>query len=86
MEPPVPRLNVPVAATASLLICLFGLSAQAADYPAPKEGDFIARDFRFHTGETLPEVRLHYATIGAPTGEPVLILHGTTGSGRSMNG
>jgi homoserine O-acetyltransferase len=39
------------------------------------------RDFRFHTGEVLPELRLHYTTLGAPTGEPVLILHGTTGSG-----
>ncbi|MBC7414068.1 MAG: alpha/beta fold hydrolase [Herminiimonas sp.] len=58
--------------------------AQAADYPAPKEGDWIVRDFRFHGGEVLPELRLHYTTIGAPTGEPVLILHGTTQSGASM--
>ncbi len=56
----------------------------AADYPAPREGDWIVRDFRFHTGEVLPELRLHYATVGAPTGEPVLILHGTTQSGASM--
>ena len=35
------------------------------------------RDFRFHDGETLPELRLHYRTVGAPTGEPVLILDGT---------
>lgn len=56
----------------------------AADYPAPKEGDWIARDFRFHTGETMPELRLHYTTIGESTGEPVLILHGTTSSGASM--
>src|SRR5205085_7757654 len=44
----------------------------------------IARDFRFHTGEVLPELRLHYTTVGAPTGEPVLILHGTTQSGAAM--
>jgi homoserine O-acetyltransferase/O-succinyltransferase len=56
----------------------------AADYPAPTESDWIVRDFRFHTGEILPELRLHYATVGAPTGEPVLILHGTTQSGSSM--
>ncbi|WP_429488879.1 alpha/beta fold hydrolase [Paraburkholderia sp. RAU6.4a] len=55
-----------------------------ADYPAPKEGDWIARDFRFHTGEVMPEVRLHYRTIGDPSGEPVLVLHGTTGTGASM--
>jgi homoserine O-acetyltransferase len=61
-------------------------SAHAADYPAQKEGDWIAKDFRFHTGEVMPEVRLHYTTIGAPTGEPVLILHGTGGSGATMLG
>jgi homoserine O-acetyltransferase/O-succinyltransferase len=70
-------------ATATLL-SLIALAAMAADYPAPKEGDWIARDFRFHTGEVMPELRLHYTTIGAPSGQPVLILHGTTGSGASM--
>ena len=62
------------------------LAAQAADYPAQKEGDWIAKDFRFHTGETLPELKLHYTTVGAPTGEPVLLLHGTTGSGTGLLG
>ena len=56
----------------------------AADYPAPKQGDWIARDFRFHSGEILPELRLHYRTIGEPTGEPVLIMHGTGGSGANF--
>jgi homoserine O-acetyltransferase len=56
----------------------------AADYPARKEGAWVVRDFRFHTGEVLPELRLHYTTVGAPTGEPVLILHGTTGSGAGI--
>jgi homoserine O-acetyltransferase/O-succinyltransferase len=60
------------------------LSAAAADFPQPKEGDWIARDFRFHTGEVLPEVKLHYTTLGEPSGEPVLILHGTAGSGTNM--
>src|SRR5688572_3780739 len=55
-----------------------------AQYPAPKEGSWTVRDFRFHTGETLPELRLAYSTVGAPTGEPVLVLHGTTGSAASM--
>lgn len=66
---------------AGAFLSLFALTAMAADYPAPKEGTFIAKDFRFHTGEVMPEVRLHYRTIGEPTGQPVLILHGTTGSG-----
>jgi homoserine O-acetyltransferase len=54
--------------------------AVAADYPAPKQGDWVAKDFRFHTGEVMSEVRLHYITVGAPTGEPVLVLHGTGSS------
>jgi len=56
----------------------------AAGYPAPREADWIARDFRFNTGQVMSEVRLHYRTIGDPSGEPVLILHGTTGTGGSM--
>src|ERR1700733_10429762 len=56
----------------------------AADYPAPKQGDWIARDFRFHTGEVMPEVRMHYTTIGEPSGEAVLIMHGTGGSGANF--
>ncbi len=58
--------------------------AQAADPPQPQQGDFVVKDFRFHTGEVLPELRLHYATVGAPTGEPVLVLHGSSGSGQTM--
>jgi homoserine O-acetyltransferase/O-succinyltransferase len=72
------------AAVAGMALSLVAVAAPAADYPAPQEGSWIARDFRFHTGEVMPELRLHYRTIGAPTGEPVLILHGTTGSGASM--
>ena len=59
-------------------------AAVAADYPAPKQGDWIARDFKFHTGETMPELRLHYTTVGEPTGQPVLVLHGSGGSAASM--
>jgi hypothetical protein len=70
--------------TTIVCLCLIARAAAAADYPAPKEGDWIARDFRFHTGEVMPELRLHYTTVGAPSGQPVLILHGTTGSGAAM--
>jgi homoserine O-acetyltransferase len=59
-------------------------SAAAQGYPTPKEGDWVARDFRFHTGEVVPELRIHYTTIGEPSKEPVLILHGTTQSGTAM--
>ncbi len=69
---------------ASIILPLMAFPAIAADYPAPVESDWVARDFKFHTGEVMPELRLHYTTIGAPTGQPVLVLHGTTGSGKGM--
>lgn len=69
---------------AALAFSVLSLSALAADYPAPKDGVFTLKDFRFHTGEVLPELRIHYVTVGAPTGIPVLVLHGTTGSAQSM--
>lgn len=55
--------------TCSLLFFCFSVAGWAADYPAPKEGDWGLRDFRFHTGEVLPELRLHYVTVGGPPGE-----------------
>jgi homoserine O-acetyltransferase/O-succinyltransferase len=62
--------------------------AQGAAYPAPTEGDFVMRDFHFHSGESLPELRIHYRTLGKPRTDAhavvrnaVLIMHGTTGSG-----
>jgi homoserine O-acetyltransferase len=82
-------MNVPFRIAAlALAFLVAALSAvppaRAADYPAPKEGSWIARDFRFSTGEVFPELRIAYTTIGAPTGEPVLLLHGTTGSATSL--
>ena len=56
----------------------------AADYPTPKQGDWIARDFKFHSGETMPELRLHYTTVGEPSGQPVLVLHGSGGEATRM--
>ena len=65
--------------------------AQQAAAPAPEEHDYIARDFHFKSGETLPELRLHYMTFGKPVKDAsgrvtnaVLILHGTGGSGRQF--
>ncbi len=69
---------------AAILLPLMAAAAIATDYPEPKRGTFVARDFRFHTGEVLPEVKLSYLTIGNPTGEPVLVLHGTAGSAATM--
>ena len=69
----------------SVLIVWF---VSAADYPTPTEGDFTIRDFKFASGERLPELRLHYRTLGKSEKDAqgratnaVLIMHGTTGSG-----
>ncbi|MBI3886311.1 MAG: alpha/beta fold hydrolase [Opitutae bacterium] len=73
---------------ALLASCLAVSVALAAGYPAPTEGDFVIKDFKFRSGETLPELRIHYRTIGTPQRDAqgvvrnaVLITHGTTGSG-----
>jgi homoserine O-acetyltransferase len=59
-----------------------------AQYPAPTQGDAILKDFHFADGESLPELRLHYRTLGHPMHDAhgmvtnaVLIMHGTGGSG-----
>jgi homoserine O-acetyltransferase len=73
-----------VKAALAFVFTIAAFAATAADYPAPKQGEWITRDFKFHTGEVFPELRLHYTTIGEPTGQPVLILHGTGGSAASL--
>jgi homoserine O-acetyltransferase len=65
----------------ALALTLAAAAALAADYPAAQEGTWVVRDFKFHTGEVPSELRLHYRTIGERSGEPVVIMHGTTGSG-----
>jgi homoserine O-acetyltransferase/O-succinyltransferase len=72
--------NLPLRLSAAMGFMLISLAAVAADYPSPREGGWVARDFRFHSGEVL-DLNLHYTTIGDPVGEPVLALHGTGGSG-----
>ena len=73
-------------AVAGVILFVAVTAAIGAEAPTPKEGDWVVKDFKFHTGETLPELRLHYTTLGDSKGEPVLILHGTTGSGTGMLG
>jgi len=72
---------------AFLFVAAIG-AARAADYPPPTEGDYIIRNFKFASGESLPELRIHYRTLGkiekdaqGKTRNTVLIMHGTTGSG-----
>jgi homoserine O-acetyltransferase len=73
------------------LILVATLPLQAALYPEPAEGDHVLRDFRFASGESLPELRIHYRTLGTPrrggdgrVNNAVLVLHGTTGSGANF--
>jgi homoserine O-acetyltransferase/O-succinyltransferase len=71
-------------ATAVLAFALIPFTAPAQNYPGSKQGEWIAKDFKFHTGEVMPELRIGYTTVGEPSGQPVLILHGTGGSANSM--
>jgi homoserine O-acetyltransferase/O-succinyltransferase len=83
------RPRCPELAGALLCVALLAaLPAAAAEYPPPAEGDYLARDFRFASGELLPELRIHYRTLGTPHSDAhgvvrnaVLIMHGTGGSG-----
>jgi homoserine O-acetyltransferase len=87
-----------IARSASLLLTFFlGCAATfaqtAPSWPAPQEGDYLAKDFHFKDGSTLPELRLHYRVIGKPhrnssghVDNAVLILHGTGGTGTQFLG
>lgn len=87
----------------ALLIAIFGLTlfarASLAQSSATNtnehwdttEGDFVVHDFRFHDGESLPDLRLHYTTLGRPARDAhgrvtnaVLIMHGTGGTGQQF--
>ena len=66
-------------------------SAPASTWPTPQEADYTIHNFHFQSGETLPEVRMHYTTLGKPmkdasghTTNAVLVLHGTGGSGTNF--
>jgi homoserine O-acetyltransferase len=87
-----------------MLLFLAALAAQASapsgwGPPAPasvkvwptREGDVALKNFRFRSGEILPELRLHYTTLGQPhrnaagaIDNAVLVLHGTGGSGQQF--
>ena len=59
-------------------------TAVAQTFPNQKTEVWAAKDFRFHTGEVMPSLNIGYTTLGNPAGEPVVILHGTTGTGVGM--
>lgn len=95
-------MNVKRALLSALLLCIVSCAAlaqtnaariqrQESSYPPPAQGDYLIRDFHFRSGETLPELKLHYATIGTPVRDAqgvvrnaVLIMHGTGGTGNQF--
>ncbi len=71
----------------AVLLTFLRAQILAADYPAPQPGDVVLRDFRFRSGEVLPELRMHFLTFGTPhtnsagkVDNAALSLHGTTGN------
>src|SRR6202789_774834 len=83
---------------ACALSAFMGISSSAAPAGAPgaggappTDGDFVIRDFHFASGESLPELRVHYTTLGklhrdahGRVDNAVLIMHGTGGNGRRL--
>ena len=79
---------ISITRVSCFLLLFLAANARAADYPPPTEGDYTIRDFKFASGESLPELRIHYRTLGkidkddqGKTRNAILIMHGTTGSG-----
>jgi homoserine O-acetyltransferase len=83
----------------SWIVCALTLAAApaaqrgGANIPPATQGDFVMKDFRFTDGSVLPELRIHYATLGSPrkgadgkVNNAVIVLHGTTGSGSGFLG
>jgi homoserine O-acetyltransferase len=83
----------------ALLACVLALAAPAFSQTSPaagalaaaREGDFMIKDFKFRSGERLPELRMHYTTLGTPIRDAaghvtnaVMVLHGTGGDGHQF--
>lgn len=84
-------MRLPNLIVAALALALAPVASAQAVKLSPAEGDYIAKDFAFGSGEKLAELRLHYATLGTPhrnaKGEvdnAVLIMHGTGGDGKQF--
>jgi homoserine O-acetyltransferase len=66
-------------------------SSTAKELPAATEGDYVVQNFKFRSGEVLPTLKLHYTTFGTAQRDAggkvtnaVMVLHGTTGSGKQF--
>src|SRR5580700_8501424 len=77
----------------AFLMTGFGISTIRGQqsFPTPEEGDYVIKNFPFQSGESMPELTLHYTTIGHPvkdkdgkTLNAILIMHGTTGDGHQF--
>jgi len=86
-------ITIFTAATSASALAQTAPTAQrpAANYPAPQDGDFKITNFKFRDGNTLPELNMHYATIGTPQRDAkghitnaMMFLHGTGGTGRQF--
>ena len=78
-------------AVLSLVVLMLRAATAVAQQPGASEADFTLKDFTFASGEALPELRLHYRTLGGIRRDgqgvvrnAVLILHGTGGSGEQF--
>jgi homoserine O-acetyltransferase len=89
------RASKPAVRFSVLAVLLFYVASaspqQTSQLPAPKEGDYVSHDFHFASGESLPELRLHYATFGTAVRDAkgkvtnaVLLIHSTTSTGRQF--
>ena len=81
------RLAAVIAAAGLFAAAVPASAAEPSRYPKPAEGDYVVKHFTFTSGETLPELRIHYYTLGHPVRDAqgmvrnaVLIGHGTGGS------
>jgi homoserine O-acetyltransferase len=81
-------MNALIRSFVIVLFVVSGAVLSAADYPPPTEGEYVIHDFKFTSGEKMPELKIHYRMIGKPVKDEkgivrnaVLITHGTTGSG-----
>jgi homoserine O-acetyltransferase/O-succinyltransferase len=74
-------------------VVFFSFALWSQEMPQPAEGDYVVHNFQFRSGEQLPELKLHYTTYGKPltnasghVTNAVMVLHGTTGSGKQFIG
>jgi homoserine O-acetyltransferase len=87
----VPMFRLLCSTIVTILVCTATAGAQEPPALPTQQGDFTVRDFKFQSGETLPELKLHYTTLGTPFRDhsgrvtnAVLVLHGTGGDGHQF--